>query len=277
MSKNREGNSAFVPLLTEFLKFLSALLAIVPAIWAFIAKNGIIIAVAIVLIAVAIVVFSYREKISKRLLSFFLNLTAPRKKYKLIKKEIIYRFIDRENMQLEKNFEVQVIGTGFKCISDKYSWTGGTPLEVKSKYPEHTITTYERKFGLIKYEISVGEETCSPKGPTIPMGSIIDNIKDPERKSSPHLSAGIYEETDMLILRVEFPAELHIKDAKKVGYIHYYDDDADEFKPIENPIVNKNNVHYLEYKVPKPLYGGRYMIEWKFVDNDTERAAGVDK
>lgn len=207
-----------------------------------------------------------KETIARNRLYKILNKTAMPKSYKLTEKEAIYEFKERTKMRHEKIFKYEVLHQDFSGIDDKYGWTGGAPLAVEAKDPRrYEIETFGHKFGLNRYKIKLKDGHRHNIGETGTMVTVFENINDPNKKACLHLSAGIFEETDRLILKVLFPTTLVPVNAVGEEYIHYNDENHyGHPKELELKILDGKLC--LEYVIEKPFYGGRYMIKWDFRD-----------
>ena len=255
--------SSFVSNVANVLGILSFFIAVVPAISAFMTKNIFAICGAAVSFLIAFLVFFKRKKIARSLLHFFLNLTSPQKPYKLTQKLVIYDFVERTKMRHEKAFYVKVLHTSFTGINDKYKWTGEAPLTVTAKDPaRYHIEPLGSKFGLERYNIVMNGDKKFSVGDTFEMVSCIDEIEDLSMKSSLHLSSGIYERTDCLVLKVLFNPNLQPINARCLEYIHYNDDYHYKSENLEAKLDGSKKC--LEWIVKKPLHGAKYMIEWEF-------------
>lgn len=267
MNNERDNQTIyFIPLFANIVGILSFFLVTVPTIFAILKKQTWLIALVIIAIILAVKLFRNRRKYAKLLLYHFLNYTAPSKNYKLTEKEVIYEFLSKREMRLEKNFSVCVQESGFRAVYDKYKWTGDAVLLPESKDKEHyEFIPMGAKFGLNRYRLEwLGDRRYS-KGTPLKMGMIIGDINDPNEKASPHLSSGVYERTDRLVLRVIFASELSPINARKLEFSHYTDDDHINSEGIELQVLREDNrKRYYEWVIDKPLYGGKYLIEWEW-------------
>ena len=266
MSRNggaQQQANTFLSRTADVLGILSFFLAAGPIVKAVETKSVAFIVLAGLSLAAAGLILFRRKKLARSILWLFLNLTAPSKSYKFTKKEVVYEFKTRTAMRHEKNFSVKVLHPSFSGISDKYKWTGEGRLNICSKDPKHySLQPLRAKFGLERYRlVPVGDKRYSA-GESIEMGAVIEDISDPNSASSLHLSSGIYEKTDCLVLKVLFTPTLQPVNARKLEYIHYIDDDHYRAEACMPTLEGEKKC--LEWVIEKPLYGGKYMIEWEF-------------
>lgn len=253
-------------ILQKTIDVVAALIALVPSIVLFLNESKIIIIVVVagVCLAIAVILVCRSKALSRCLMYYLLNLTAPAKSYKLLSKEVIYEFSSRTKMRHEKIFEVKVINTSFRGINDKYKWTGDHELTVETDDPQHfKVVPQGSKFGLNRYNIEVKDGRTYSKGDKLTIKSLIRDIDDPNKKSSLHLSTGIYEKTERLKMRVVFDNSLCPQNARKLEYIHYNDDVHYRAYPAELQLTEGGTKKCYEWDIDKPLFGGKYMIEWE--------------
>lgn len=253
----------FLSFVADILGIISALIVIPPVIAAFFTQSIKIAFFVIPALILAVFVWINRHKIARNTLFYFLSLTAPSKSYKLTEKEVIYEFISRTQMRHEKNFNVKILHTSFQGIDDKYRWTGDSLLKPVPKDQKHfKINMLGAKFGLIRYYVEVLGDKKYSKNNSEKIGVVFEDIKDPDKKSSLHLSTGIFEKTDCLKLAILFDPSLRPINGRRLEYIHYTDDVHYTSDNIE-PEYKDGKLCYV-WTIKKPLYGGKYMIEWEF-------------
>lgn len=205
------------------------------------------------------------EKITENILKFIMNLTCPDKMYKLTKKEVIYEFYSRDKMYHEKIFHVDVLHDGFTRITDKFKWTGDEKLNPKAKYENQSIEMLDEKFGMQRYCIKFKQGISYSRHNNVPpMSMIIENITDQNQKSSLHLSTGVFEVTDSIILHIIFDNKLKPINIRKLEFIHYSDDEHYRCTEANYTYNNLTDKKEIIWEIKNPFYGGKYMIDWDF-------------
>jgi len=273
--KNRSLLKYIFSIIKEILMWLATFATLCSGTWMTISHDGdilFVIGTFLLLLSFFFIFLFLATKIpflEKTLIGFFLNLTAPKKNYKFVRKEVIYEFSDRTHMRYEKIFCVKPTVSHFRpIIDDKYNWTGKTSLTIKPQDEEHwKIEVCGTRFGLTRYQFSPTVAYMYKlynKGEKFKLASVIEDIEDTEKKSSLHLSSGIYEKTDLLILRVVFNPDLKPVNGRKYEFVHYTDDehyDSDKLPVTFNSDTGKKE---LKWEIENPLYGGKYVIDWEF-------------
>lgn len=260
-----QRNIKFVDVFSFILNLMGSIITIYQFILG--CKTGIIwhYITAALLLLILIFLIIFRNKISEYILKYIMNLTCPDKIYKLKSKEVIYEFISREDMKHEKKFNVEVLHDGFIGITDKFKWTGEGELIPEATETDQTIELLDKKFGMQRYKIKFQNNKSYSKHDSVPeMKMMIKNIKDPKHQSSLHLSSGIFEITDCLILHIIFDKNLKPRNIRKLEYLHYSDDEHYKCKKGELTYDSNNDKKEIIWVIRKPFYGGKYMIDWDF-------------
>ncbi len=269
---NTNGKLRFISFTASVLGIISFCLTSVPLILSILNKSAmpITIVVGAVFVALLLCVAVFRQKIAENILKFFMNLTSLDKPYKLIQKTVIYEFISREEMRHEKTFLVKALHNGVDHITDKFQWSGGEVYAAQaknaSKDQQYEIVFLKNRSGIQTYGIFDMSGKRYGKGEVFEMGMHMA-LKDPERKSMPYLSSGVYEITERLTLVVLFSLDLQPVNVRKLSYIHYTDEDHYKCQDdVKLEINARGDRKMVVFDIPAPLYGGKYIIEWKFDD-----------
>lgn len=222
---------------------------------------------AAVLVSLFLIYLSRRfgNLIAQRFIYALFRMTAPaRLDYVLTKKESIYTYETRTEMSFEKIYEPRVVKGSFSGIEDCYAWSGEAPLPEPSCPDPHQI--YERldnKYGPTRFKLSFKDRRTYHRGDAVPTMKLkIENIVDNGKTSSLHLSSGVYEKTDVLVLRVRFKCGIGVTDIRKLTYIHYTDHEY--YSSEEGKLCCCGEYCEILWSVKKPIYGGKYVIEWNF-------------
>lgn len=259
------GTLKIISVILGILDILSSLITIIPFIYAINSKQFIAYLIVVSLLVISVCLFSFRKKISMNILKKIMNLTCPYKMYKLKKKESIYEYETREQMRHEKIFEVQVLHDGFDGVNDKFKWTGDDHLMPCPKYDTQEIEPLGIQSGMQLYKIKFKNNRRYNKSDKVePLGMVIENITDPEQKSSTHLSSGVFEVTDQLVLHLIFGANLKPKNIRKLEYLHYSDDCHFHCERGEATYNEETGKREIIWTIDKPFFGGKYMIDWDF-------------
>lgn len=270
---NMKGSSARKPI--KFISFTASVLGIIsfcitaiPLIISIVNRSAM--PISIVLGALFIVLFMcvaiFRQRIAEKMLKFFMNLTSLDKPYKLMKKKVIYEFISREEIRHEKTFVVKALHNGVDNITDKYQWSGGEVYAIEPLFKKDAVELQNNRSGIQTYRIFDKNGRRFGKGEIFDMGMKME-LRDPDHKSLPYLSSGVYEITDRLTLVVLFSMDLMPVNIRLLSYIHYTDEDHFKCEDIDKLDINATGDRKMVvFDIPSPIYGGKYIIEWDFDD-----------
>ena len=257
----------FLSFVSNVFTIITGLMTLIPLGFGILTKQYNYFYLSMLLFIISVTIFIYRNKISKKGLSLFMNFTAPNKVYKLINKTVTYEFLARDKMRHEKTFKIKVLHDGFNHMLDKYTWTGKQELVAEPIIQNQKVEPVDRKFGMQRVRISYKDYKIFSKNEKVEMGFKIENMEDKEKNSSLHLSSGIYEITDFLILKVIFNKDLSPKNIRKLEYIHYTDDEHYKCEKLSNATLDESqNKKIIEWQIKKPIYGGKYIIDWEFAE-----------
>lgn len=265
----------------SFLSIVSNIISVITFIFPGVSLAGIIISIknnfsiwitavliilSVAFIIICIIVITNRNTIAVKIFGYIMNLSAPNQSYKLEYKTCTYEYLSRTKMRYEKVFKPKAF-RNLDRIYDQFNWTGSTSLKPKVKHNTQHITEEDRKFGMQRYAIKFNNNKSYTKKENIPeMGMEINDIYDPNCESSTHLSSGIYEITDKLILRVEFASDLKPYNFRKLTYLHYTDREHFKCEEDINIQYEAEGKQYVEWIINKPIYGAKYLIDWDFED-----------
>lgn len=262
---NKEINSKLLGSFSDILNVISSLISIIPFLLGYFTGCLFYYIIGIILVIIILLLFIFRKQVARFIFKFFMRLTCPDKSYKLKEKEVTFEYISRSEMQHKKTFKVTVLHDGFTGITDKYRWTAPQELTPTALHNNQEIKKLDKKIGMQRYEIKFRDGQRYNKHDEVPeMGMEITNMIDENGKSSPHLSSGVFEITDMLVLHVIFNIELMPRNIRKLEYLHYSDDDHYSCEKVECTLNNQTNKKEVIWKIKNPIYGGKYMIDWSF-------------
>ncbi len=268
---------------SDFIQFAAALLTIVSAalgvatffgfdalLKSLFSENGFMLKIIpyVLALSVTIVLFllSRTNNLPQKILSFFLNLTVPAKlNYEMIQKKCIYTFESRTQMSFQKTYKPRVIRGSFTGLEDNFAWTGTRDLSMKPTcpIPGQVYRYIDQEFGPYHYEIRFKNNRSFHKGEDVPqMELVIDKIEDLNGSAFPHLSSGVTEKTDELVLEVRFKKDIEVCDIRKLTYLHYTDREH-EISEVAS-LQQDGDYMVVTWPIRKPVYGGKYVIEWNF-------------
>lgn len=225
------------------------------------------------------VVVRHGRELAMKVFIWISNVSRPaRIGYSLKSKTIIYRYETPNKLSMEKRYRPIVEEGSFNGVADNFWWTGSHgDLEPTCPVSGQKYVGEISRFGPARYKIEFTGRREYHKGDTVPEMIVrFDDIDDSDHAAQLHLSTGVYEKTDLLILRVEFPRELIVNSIRLLTYIHYTDpfyySAEDATLQCCNSCVscnaNSRNHCYVEWRISHPIYGGKYMIEWVLPDRE---------
>ena len=217
-----------------------------------------------VLLILYICVIVNKDKIAIVVLTWIINLTAPKQSYKVIYKACKYEYVSQTELRYEKRIKPKPL-RNIDGIHDQFNWTGNTALIPKPLYSDtQYVELKDRKFGMQRYDIKFNNNRNYSKKEDVPeLGMVIENINDPKFEASTHLSSGVYEITEELTLKVVFDPNLKPHNFRKLTYLHYTDREhycCDTNVEIRFD-ANTNKI-FVEWIIKKPIFGAKYLIDW---------------
>ncbi len=214
-----------------------------------------------------IISFFFRKRIAKCIMIYLMNLTAPDKRCRITSKKVIYEYKSMTEMCFSNEFFVKPLYDGLTSFPDKYKWTGPYTPKPKPLISNHKIDLIDIKYGYQRYCINLGAKSYNKSDRPIRTGIKLESLKDPDRQASPHLATGIYDCTENLTLEVWFPMDVNVTNIRKLEYIHFTDEEHYHCTEENSPeICNELKKKVIRYSIKRPIYGGKYLIDWEFCD-----------
>jgi hypothetical protein len=265
--KENYSKIQFVSFISDLLSIISFFLTFASASTFFIVNQTGFLYAGIVFFVLFILIIIKRKSIAIKLMFFLMNLTAPDKLCEIVSKNLVYEYISMTEMSFTNEFYVKPLHDGLDSFSDKYKWTGSESVVPEPLVPTHKIEPVENntRNGFQRYKIIFGNKCYNKHDRPLKTGIIIRNMRDTEKVACPYLSTGIYDKTKNLSLEVCFPLSLNPTNIRKLEYIHYTDEE--HYRCInENSPEIVGNKKVIRWEIKKPIYGGKYVIDWEFCD-----------
>lgn len=204
-----------------------------------------------------------------------LNLFAKELPYKLQNWEICYEYLSPSEMQFEAHFDVIALQTGVDHIRVRYNWSGASEANPISPFPitdsGYQTTRIEAdgtEFGYNFYKIYSNTKINVGDKP-IKLGVKITDLKEREKKASPHLLTNINVQTERLVMKIILPYNILPENIEFLEYIHATDDyhwhkyvEDDDYNLVE-VISTPDNKKLITWSIDSPIIGGKYVIRWR--------------
>lgn len=265
--KEKYSKIQFISLVSDMLSIVSFFLTFASASSYIVYDNIYFLYIGIFFLSIFILMILKRKVIAKKLMVFFMNLTAPDKLCEIVSKNLVYEYISMTEMSFKDEFYVKPLHDGLDSFSDKYKWTGSEPVLPEPIVNTHRIEPIDNntRNGFQRYKIVFGNKCYNKHDGPLKTGIIIRNMRDTEKVACPYLSTGIYDKTKNLSLEVCFPMNLNPTNIRKLEYIHYTDEE--HYRCInENSPEVIDNKKIIKWEIKKPIFGGKYIIDWEFCD-----------
>lgn len=226
----------------------------------------------IICFAVCIILLRhFRDFLVIRLLEVLHYLLAPRKGWICRDKVIEYTYIDRETLTLRVDYKVKLISSSCKEIPDKLKWSAGSVDEISSVVPGQEIICVEdgkrddiqAHLGYQDFLIKLPKVYTKGEAP-FSTGFKCDALHDPQHKAKTCLIAGIYQKTNRITLRVRFSKSLNVINIRKLKFADFLDSEHYDCETGELKLDEKQEFHYVEFSIKRPILGGKYAIDWDF-------------
>lgn len=274
--KHSDENSAKIKIINyigNIISFISSGLTILSFYGYQGTKQITFILLGILLTFVTILLFINKYKISKYLLVIILNKTIPNSNIMIIDKEVIYEHTERYKFKFRSSFFIKVIGDEpIDRHHELLKWTAGfisnvDPLRSNQiiEYDKNPLShNYidKQKFTILfpnSMKLSKNDDPYKT-------GFKIDELIDEKHISKPILVVGIYNITKNLTLKVYFNENLNPLDPRGLKYAHFIDEAPYDTIKLPKKFDDDKNMHYVEFKIKNPIYGGKYVIDWSFND-----------
>ena len=232
------------------------------------------IVVFVVLIGACFIFKKQRKRISIVLLEWYRYIRAPKREKTIKNKVIEYTYKDLETMSLKVTYLVKFNNGSHNSIEEKMNWTAGPVNDISASVSSQAIrlipadekNDIQTFLGYQYFEIKFSK-TYTSEDRYIPTGFIMNELKDRDHRAKSCLISGVYDKTDGLLFRLRFASNLSVSNIRKLKYIDYLDEE-----PYENVagelLVDPNDRDYniVEFKIPHPIFGGKYAIDWDFAE-----------
>lgn len=191
----------------------------------------------------------------------------------ILNKEVIYEHIERYKFRFKSSFYIKVVGDEpINCHSENLKWTAGfisniQPIKNNQKIEyDKNPATYnyidKQKFSII----FPNDMKLSKNDKPYKTGFKITELNDDKHVSKPILVVGVYDVTKELTLKVYFNENLNPIYPRGLKYAHFIDDIPYDTVALNKQYDDEKNMHYVEFYVKTPIYGGKYAIDWSFND-----------
>lgn len=182
-----------------------------------------------------------------------MNRVLPRFDFNIVKKELIYRYINKTDVVYEKKIRLKALRNNLDCYIDKYHWTGERVADVKSAKYGQTVREARKKNIWSIYEISF--MPALKKSEEIDT-HVIWNLKG--IKAVPFFSSTVEEPTNLLKLHLYFPVELRVPHV-----IWEISVSIGALRPIDTGILKVNEeTGEVEWTIKNPKLLHHYEIKW---------------
>ena len=199
------------------------------------------------------------------------KILTPKSQISKQDKLIRYVYTSRESMFIRVQYYLKVNFGTCEHIVEKLKWSAGDTDLVEPIAAGQSITfvnelnDVQSNLGYQFFHIVLSKSRSVGDRPLF-TGFKTKELSDPNRKSRTCLIVGVYEPTNNMTLRVEFPSNLKVINVRKMKYAHYIDLNPYYVKETSVQVDNQNN-HYVEFNIPNPVLGGKYVIDWDFDDS----------
>lgn len=255
----------FISVVSDILSIVAFFLTFASASSYFLFKSVWLLCASIVLLGLLVVTVLKRKKISKKLMVYFMNLTAPDKLCEIVTKNIVYEYVSLTEMRFKNEIYVKPLHDGLDSFADKYRWTGSDPVAAEPLVPTHRIERMNSINGFERYKIIFGDKCYNKHDGPVKTGIQIGDMTDTNQTACPFLSTGVYDKTKKMTLQVCFPLGLNPTNIRKLEYIHYTDEEHYRCINENSPeIIDGKKI--IKWEIKKPIFGGKYVIDWEFCD-----------
>ncbi len=128
---------------------------------------------------------------------------------------------------------------------------------------DQTINIIESIHGYQRLEVVFNNKVYNKSDLLIKTGFSYSDNTDPKQQLSGRLVVGVFDITEILSLKVYFPTSLNLHSIRKLEYIHFTDEEHYRCILEKYPEYDTSSCRYfIKYSIPKPIYGGKYVIEW---------------
>lgn len=178
--------------------------------------------------------------------------------YIIEKKYVKYTYVDMENMELERNYEIKLKRGKMNRYDEKFRWSASLndDIEILSTKNNEEITNIHDDYSWKKYTIDLNHTYT--KGESFQTGSKVLNLVDHEHKAQTFFSTNIKEKIQLLIITVKIPKKFNPKNGKFVIK------NKDQKEILVKDLVYDDNFNGYKYEVNFPRKNFVYSIIWTF-------------
>lgn len=275
MNENNTSKIELISLISNFLSLVSSILTILSFVIACQSPDKIIelvlFVVGIILLLFTILFVFRGKKVAKRIMVFVLNKTIPNNNIIILDKKVIYEHVERHEYKFRSSFKIKVIGD--EPVKEKEECIKWSARYIDDIYPcegNHKIERIENNFicnGMDRQFFKiVFPHSLSKNDEPYKTGFKVLNLIDDKHIAKPMLVVSIYDITKNLTLKVYFKSDLNPIRPRGLKYAHFIDKIPYDTIPLEKKYDDEKEMHYVEFFVKNPIYGGKYAIDWSFND-----------
>jgi hypothetical protein len=192
----------FISVVSDILSIVAFFLTFASASSYFLFKSVWLLCASIVLLGLLGVTVLKRKKISKKLMVYFMNLTAPDMLCEIVTKNIVYEYVSLTEMRFKNEIFVKPLHDGLDSFADKYRWTGSDPVAAEPLVTTHRIERMNSINGFERYKIIFGDKCYNKHDGPVKTGIQIGDMTDTNQTACPFLSTGVYDKTKKMTLQV---------------------------------------------------------------------------
>lgn len=260
--------SSVLSILSWFGISLSVIITIIRRSWSWV--WGLLCIVSILVLLLLFVLRRYNS----RIISWSTNLFAPNLPYQLLSWEIDYKYISLDEMYFYATYTVKAMQTGVDHIHVRYNWSGesdNNPISpqpvTKAGFETDKLEFDGKEYGYSNYKLYSKDKFNKNDSP-FKLGVSIGPLKVGTSMISHHLLTSISMATDSLTMKVHFPSNLEPRNIRCSEYLHstdFFHWHSYEKEPIRKEDKKGWSINWI---IPYPVYGGKYLIKWDCDDSD---------
>lgn len=231
----------------------------------------IIVAVAVFLL-LSLLIWWLRTKLAVQILCFAHNLLPIETSYECQDKVAVYTYENLETMTFRVSYKVKFNSGTNRHILDRIKWSGGNVKKIEEIVQGQKITEIPAQddilfqLGFQSFQIDLRRDYTKKDDP-LSTGYFCRCPFDKDHKAMTCLVMGVYQKLNSLTLRVRFQKDLKVDTSsiRKLKYARYLDRGPYDIKPGKLEIEDQN-YNYVEFIIKNPIPGGKYAIDWEFLD-----------
>jgi len=182
----------------------------------------------------------------------------PRSDFKLLEKEIAYKYLDEKHMEYTKRLRLKALRSGLDRYPDRYSWTGSGTVNLRTSIDNQDVKLTKRRNVWQLYDVYFGRPLN--KGEEIEV-KVIWNLYDEKSTALPFASSTVEEPLDLLKIKIILPDKLKPQYASCVTTL--------SLGGVKTPIssfekpFNEKGENEVEWIIKKPKLLHTYEISWE--------------